>query len=248
MCNMFTGVSSSVLDTAIKQVKERAAAAQGNDGCRGLAALLNARPLAERVNTACGANEEDIDDTVPEPFPRTRPGDVANVLCVRDGRLARETMTYGYPASWNKGKLIYNARFENALRPGSMWNDSLAYRRCLIPITAFYEPDKAHIVPSPRTGKLVRQQVRFTLQSKEPAPGSDSRTGKSSTSTPLFFLAGIYENARFAVVTCAPNASVAPVHDRMPIALRPEEASIWLGRAYTTLADRSGMALRAVNE
>lgn len=248
MCNMFTGVSSSVLDTAIKQVKERAATAQGSGGCRGLAAILNARPLAERVNTACSANGEDSDNSIPEPFPRTKPGGAANVLCVRDGRLVRETMTYGYPASWNKRKLIYNARIENALRPGSMWSDSLTYRRCLIPITAFYEPDKAHMVPSPRTGKPIRQQVRFTLQDSEPNPGSDDHDDKSSTPTPLFFLAGIYENARFAVVTCAPNASVAPVHDRMPIALKPEEASIWLGVAYATLANRSGMALRAAGE
>jgi putative SOS response-associated peptidase YedK len=39
------------------------------------------------------------------------------------------------------------------------------------------------------------------------------------------------EVASLAVVTCAPNAEVAPVHDRMPAILDPDAWPVWLGEA-----------------
>jgi putative SOS response-associated peptidase YedK len=39
------------------------------------------------------------------------------------------------------------------------------------------------------------------------------------------------EVASFATVTCAPNAEVAAVHDRMPVILAPEAWPVWLGEA-----------------
>ncbi len=35
--------------------------------------------------------------------------------------------------------------------------------------------------------------------------------------------------ASLATVTCAPNAEVAAVHDRMPVILAPADWSLWLG-------------------
>ncbi len=45
------------------------------------------------------------------------------------------------------------------------------------------------------------------------------------------------------MVTTDPNAAVAPVHDRMPLVLRPHEVSLWLSGGYQALADRSALAL-----
>lgn len=39
------------------------------------------------------------------------------------------------------------------------------------------------------------------------------------------------EVASFATVTCAPNAEVAAVHDRMPVILAPAAWPLWLGEA-----------------
>ena len=39
------------------------------------------------------------------------------------------------------------------------------------------------------------------------------------------------EVASLATVTCAPNAEVAAVHDRMPVILAPDAWPVWLGEA-----------------
>jgi len=44
------------------------------------------------------------------------------------------------------------------------------------------------------------------------------------------------EVASFATVTCAPNAEVAAVHDRMPVILAPDAWPVWLGEAEGDLA------------
>ena len=47
-----------------------------------------------------------------------------------------------------------------------------------------------------------------------------------------------------ATVTCAPNAEVASVHDRMPVILGPEDWAVWLGEA----AGDAAAALRPLPE
>ena len=42
------------------------------------------------------------------------------------------------------------------------------------------------------------------------------------------FLAGVYQDERFSIATTAPNADVAPVHDRMPVMLGPKEIHPWI--------------------
>ena len=40
-----------------------------------------------------------------------------------------------------------------------------------------------------------------------------------------------------------PNASVAPIHDRMPLVLGPGESNVWLGPDFAELANRSALVL-----
>ena len=81
-------------------------------------------------------------------------------------------------------------------------------------------------VEGERTGRLVRRQYLFRL------PGARA-----------FLLAAVREGDRFSIVTTRPNASVAPVHDRMPLVLGPGESNVWLGPDFAELADRSALVL-----
>lgn len=48
----------------------------------------------------------------------------------------------------------------------------------------------------------------------------------------ILFMAGIWQKVedenQFTILTTAPNASVAPVHDRMPLVLDKNEVPQWL--------------------
>ena len=124
-----------------------------------------------------------------------RPQDVAAILIKSpqgqdEHGLALRKMTWGFPSPKGNGLLI-NARAETAdLKP--TFSEALAYHRCLIPASGFYEWDKD------------KNRATFT-----------------SEDTSLLYLCGIYqlvENMeRFVVLTTDANASMIPVHDRMPL-------------------------------
>lgn len=61
--------------------------------------------------------------------------------------------------------------------------------------------------------------------------------------TRAFPLAAVLEHDRFSIVTTKPNASVASMHGRMSLVLRPGESGIWLGPDFAQLADRSTLHL-----
>ena len=84
---------------------------------------------------------------------------------------------------------------------------------------------------SERTGRPVRRQYLFRL------PGARA-----------FLLAAVREGDRFSIVTTRPNASVAPIHDRMPLVLGPGESSVWLGPDFTKLTDRNLLQLECMSE
>ncbi|WP_270405357.1 SOS response-associated peptidase family protein [Candidatus Collinsella stercoripullorum] len=55
-------------------------------------------------------------------------------------------------------------------------------------------------------------------------------------------------DGKFSIVTTEPNASVASVHDRMPLVLGPGESSVWLGSEFAPLADRRSVSLTSCPE
>lgn len=133
-------------------------------------------------------------------------------------------LTWGFdgPAG-GKQKLVFNTRIETALQQArsgrGLWAVPISLGRCLVPVRSFHE----HWTADPaQRGK----QVRFTL------PGHQ-----------VFLMAGVYEGERFSVVTTQPNASMSPVHNRMPLVLAAGESATWLGPDYASLADRSGLVL-----
>ena len=115
-----------------------------------------------------------------------------------------EDLLWGFPG-FDKGKLLINARAES-VKDRPTFADSFAGRRCALPAAGFYEWDKK------------KEKVIFTLPDK-----------------PILYLAGIYRpygaEIRFVVLTREANASMEPVHDRMPLILSGEEVIPWVSDA-----------------
>jgi putative SOS response-associated peptidase YedK len=105
---------------------------------------------------------------------------------------------------------IHNARAETLFEQRAF----AGLRRALVPVVGWSE----------WTGERLRR-TRWAIR----APG-----------VPVLAVAAVWdlwrapggaEVASLATVTCAPNADVAPVHDRMPVILGPEAWPVWLGEA-----------------
>ena len=166
----------------------------------------------------------------PDPLRDARPGSLVPVYVPEGDGLAVARLTWGFPLD-GKPNAVFNTRIESALeqlRLGrrGMWAKAIAQGRCLVPVRAFYEGHTTERVESERTGRPVRRQYLFRL------PGARA-----------FLLAAVREGDRFSIVTTRPNASVAPVHDRMPLVLGPGESSVWLGPGFAALADRNQTTL-----
>lgn len=108
--------------------------------------------------------------------------------------LTPRVMRWGFERPFNPA--INNARSDKLL--SGMWSEAFRERRCLIPISSFYEwsgpkgHKRTHRIGPPRPGWL--------------------------------WAAGIWEDHPelgpcYSMVTTAANATVAPIHDRMPAIL-----------------------------
>ena len=160
---------------------------------------------------------DDAEDAFLEDFPdlagevmRLRAGDYtpgmsAAALAAEIGSgVHMEHLLWGFPG-FDKGKLLINARSES-VKDRPTFADSFAGRRCALPAAGFYEWDKK------------KEKVIFTLPDR-----------------PILYLAGIFrpygEEKRFVVLTREANASMEPVHDRMPLILTGDEVLPWVSDA-----------------
>ena len=122
-----------------------------------------------------------------------------------------ERMAWGFPRFDGKG-LIINARAES-VRERPAFRDSVQQRRCVIFARGFYEWN--------------RSREKFSYERED---------------APVLFMAGCFgrweDGGHFVIITTAANSSVAPVHDRMPLILEPEEVKLWIqdaGAAWSLL-------------
>ena len=110
-------------------------------------------------------------------------------------------MHWGFPQYQKKGLLI-NARAETALERRT-FRESVLHRRCVIPARHFYEWDSD------------KNKVAFFREDR-----------------PVLFMAGFYnrfqDEVRFIILTTQANASVSPVHSRMPLILDEGELEDWV--------------------
>ena len=139
--------------------------------------------------------------------------------------LAAKELAWGFEESWKPG-VVFNTRIESAMKP--TWRESMKHRRCVIPVTSFFETHRSETYPSPKTGKPLKRQYEFRVPNQE-----------------VMLIGCIRREDRFSMVTTEANADMAPIHHRMPLVLRLEELPLWLSADYRKLADRSSIRLES---
>ena len=192
-----------------RRTSNGAAAGASFDGMCGRYTLTNPDPARLRARFDLLGSLEQV-----EP-PRFNIAPTDPVLAVRrrDGARDLGRLRWGLvPGGWAEGKgarPLINARAESlATQPA--FAESFRERRCLIPADGFYE------WLSDERGK---RPVWLSRPDHE-----------------LFAFAGLWaELARgdevlhsCAIVTCAPNRTLRPIHDRMPVVLDPDFEGAWL--------------------
>ena len=110
-------------------------------------------------------------------------------------------MHWGFPQYQKKGLLI-NAKAETVMERRT-FRESVLHRRCVIPARQFYEWDSD------------KNKVTFFREDRA-----------------VLFMAGFYnrfqDEVRFIILTTQANASVSPVHNRMPLVLDEGELEDWV--------------------
>lgn len=133
------------------------------------------------------------------------------------GERRLDLLHWGLVPGWTKdlkaARKPINARSESAAGSG-MFRAALTARRCLIPADAFYE---------------------WRAQADGKQPFAIARQDGQALA-----FAGLWEGWRspdgetlrsFAILTTAANATMRPLHERMPVVLEPQDWPAWLGEA-----------------
>lgn len=149
------------------------------------------------------------------PVVRVHPG---------SGERRIDLLRWGLLPHWAKvvkfGRQPINARAEGVVT-AQMFRDAYAFRRCLVPVDAFYE--------------------------WQSGPSGKHPWAIARTDGQCMALGGLWEGWRsgdgtvirtFTIVTTAANDALRPVHNRMPLVLEPEDWPLWLGE---TEGDATGL-------
>lgn len=133
----------------------------------------------------------------------------APVVYFHDGQIIPGAMRWGIFPPWSSYPII-NIKSETLAGRGA-FHDSFLNRRCMVPADGFYEWRKPGKTP-----------FRFVLPDQS-----------------AFCFAGVWEASlikgaaqprdTFAIITTAASPEVRPIHDRMPLILRPQDYDSWLG-------------------
>jgi len=153
----------------------------------------------------------------PDLFARFNiaPSQDALTLTASEGGRGLSPRRWGLVPSWAKdpsiGTRMINARSETA-HSKPAFRDALRQRRCIVPANGFYE---------------------WTRNGRERQPHWFRRRDE-----PLMAMAGLFERwcshetddvfESFTILTTDANASVSPVHDRMPVLLQRTDFDAWL--------------------
>jgi putative SOS response-associated peptidase YedK len=158
----------------------------------------------------------EAEDLADDPGGRfnVAPTDEAAVVVQREDRRAVVRYRWGLQPAWadpRKASKAFNARAETLATSG-LFRDAYRKRRCLVPVDGFYE-------------WLRDGSRRLPMWIHDPAD------------LPLA-LAGLWTGRRdeetgewlrtFTVITSAPNAFMAGIHDRMPVVIPAFSWAAWL--------------------
>jgi putative SOS response-associated peptidase YedK len=148
--------------------------------------------------------------TIPINF-NVSPSQYAGVVFKHDGAIIQDFMQWTLLAAWAKDSSKYkiiNTRIES-IKEKAYWRGLFQHKRCLIPVTGFYEWHKK------------TKQPYFIKSNKGD----------------LVFLAGIYDitnyangslKATFSILTKDANSQISELHHRMPIILEDNELTTYL--------------------
>jgi len=148
------------------------------------------------------------------PNENIKPMDSIPIITSSNERIKILSARWGLVPFWAKDDIIahktINARIETINEKPS-YKYAYIYRRCLIPVTGFYEKDKN------------KNLYYFDVQKSN-----------SSKNTQFKSFAGLYEIwgkdklITFTIVTKQAEGDVKHVHNRMPVLLNEDEAANWL--------------------
>lgn len=195
-------------------------------------------------------------DDIPEMSARYNIAPTQPVLGIVSGRRLK-WLRWGLVPSWAKdpsmGQKLINARAENlAERPS--FRNAFARRRCLIPADGFYEwtevVESRREEPCQEMGGGEGQDGLFAESDLPPPIKAPMAIKKPKARRQPYYLglqdfsvfafAGLWEFWKGAdgepletctIITTEPNALVRPMHDRMPVILRPDDHDLWLDRS-----------------
>ena len=171
-----------------------------------------------------------VDAVDPGPRYNIAPTDPAPVVVTHQGERRLSHHRWGLVPSWSKdlsgGARMINARAETvATLPA--FRDALASRRCVIPATRFYEWQR-----------IGAARVPHSIQRGDGSPMSFAG------------LWAVWRNPRThervpscSIVTTTANATMARLHDRMPVILDDEAVDLWLDASLDNPADLLGLLL-----
>ncbi len=158
---------------------------------------------------------------MPDAVPRYNIAPTQNVLCIRQpesDQMEAVQLRWGLVPFWSKdlkiGSRMINARGETvATKPA--FRSAFKTRRCLVLADGFYEWKKI--------GKS-KQPYYITQTNDQP-----------------FAMAGLWENwnspdgesiQTCTVITTEANQTMQPLHDRMPVILKPDDYDFWIDRDF----------------
>jgi len=182
---------------------------------------------------------EDVED--PELGPNynvTPTSDIYTVIEDPNGQPRLDVMFWGLVPPWAAstaiGAKMINARSETAAEKPS-FRSAFRKRRCLIPVDGFYE-----WVQIP--GRKKKQPMYISAQNSNPLAFAGLWENWKSSEEPNSVLRSC------AILTGPPNQTIAPLHDRMPMILFPEQWSDWLSVSNSEVSELQSMLRPAPEE
>ena len=174
--------------------------------------------------------------SAPDLPPRWNVAPGQNVPTVRSSRHGERTlsmMQWGLIPHWAKdpgiGHKLINARAETAATKAS-FRAPLKSHRCLIVTDGFYEWQQVDGRKQP-----------WCIRAVDDSP---------------FAMAGLWACWRggddpietFTILTTAPNATVKPIHNRMPVIVSPENYNLWLDPLNTDVGSLQDVLAPAADD
>jgi putative SOS response-associated peptidase YedK len=167
---------------------------------------------SERVDRIAELFDAEPDPGLPEGSHNVAPTDPIRIVALADGQRRVLGAGWGLRPFWlerqgpRRAGWI-NARAETALASPA-FGPALRRHRCVIPADAFYEWDRSFRPPQPYAiGAASGRMLAF----------AGLWTGPQR-----------HEPATATILTTGPNATLAPLHDRMPVILDPDDLEAWL--------------------